>query len=628
LAINTIVEYLKFKKKSSFMDTTSNIAGTSVDMPSQCTREALAEHILWLIRLRWIAVGCIVLACLMGTYVFPVLPHALPVYVCAGLLLLSNVLYLIAAKTGKSRAGRRDIAIAMIQVETDLVLLTAVLHFSGGVANPFFLLYVVPIIIATIILPKKMSYAALLTAILLFGLLAISELKQGIGLGYYPLGFSAAGGLWSEPVYALGAFTAFVSVLTVVRHLTRVVISRMTAKELEAARNNDVLQAVINAMGEGLIFTTTRANVAICNPAANLWCKNGDIKPEDVSIDDLPPALAEHIKNLLQGVDKASDWTERIEFDTGDPAHRHIEVKSGPVTGVDGQRLGYVIVGQDLTEHRKLTKDLMERTEEVTEINEMLKMSRIEMAQREKMVAIGQMATGIAHEIGNPLASISSVAQYLARKIEVNEQKEQLLIIQYHVDRISTILRRMLGLSRPATSEYKWTDINAVIDNTLSLINFDKRAKSVTIENNAGDDLPMMWLNPQNIEQVFINIFINALDAMNAKEQEQQHTLKIVTESKNDVVEIRISDTGIGMKPEVCKRAFESFFTTKEIGKGTGLGLYISYNLVTEVDGMISLESELDKGTTVMIRLPLRPKKELLAGDETKEDTVENKEAV
>ncbi len=293
-----------------------------------------------------------------------------------------------------------------------------------------------------------------------------------------------------------------------------------------------------------------------------------------------------------------------------------MEAKGCPVAGIDGKRLGYVIVGQDLTEHKKLETDLRERTEEVTAINELLRVSRIEMAQREKMVAIGQMATGIAHEIGNPLASISSVAQYLARKTTAYEQKEQLLIIQYHVDRISTILKRMLGLSRPATSEYKWTDVNSLVDNTLSLINFDRRAQSVTIENTAGTDLPMLWLNPQHLEQVFLNIFINALDAMNAKEEEQEHYLKITTKCRNDVVEIRVNDTGIGMKSEVCKRAFESFFTTKEIGKGTGLGLFISYNLLREIDGSIELESELGKGTTVIIRIPLRPRKNLITGDD------------
>jgi signal transduction histidine kinase len=103
---------------------------------------------------------------------------------------------------------------------------------------------------------------------------------------------------------------------------------------------------------------------------------------------------------------------------------------------------------------------------------------------------------------------------------------------------------------------------------------------------------------------------------MNAKDIEQEHNLKITTKCSNDVVEIRVSDTGIGMKPEVCKRAFESFFTTKEIGKGTGLGLFISYNLITEIDGTIELESELGEGTTVIIRIPLRPRKNLIAGDD------------
>jgi signal transduction histidine kinase len=240
------------------------------------------------------------------------------------------------------------------------------------------------------------------------------------------------------------------------------------------------------------------------------------------------------------------------------------------------------------------------------------------MAQREKMVAIGQMATGIAHEIGNPLTSISSVAQYLVRRLEIQEQKEQLLVIQYHVSRISNILRRILSLSRPATGEYKWTDINSLIENTLSLINFDKRAHSVTIENVANIDLPKVWLNPQHFEQVFLNIFINALDAMNAAAGERKHLLTISRRCDNGKIDIRISDTGIGMDPEVCKRAFESFFTTKEIGKGTGMGLFISYNLVAEVDGTLELESEPGKGTTVIIKIPLRPKNAIIPDDSVK----------
>ncbi|MHC4151660.1 MAG: sensor histidine kinase [Planctomycetota bacterium] len=186
----------------------------------------------------------------------------------------------------------------------------------------------------------------------------------------------------------------------------------------------------------------------------------------------------------------------------------------------------------------------------------------------------------------------------------------------------------MLRLSRPATAEYKWVDVNELIDNTLSLVKFDKRIGSIVIENISSTDLPMVWLNPQLLEQVFLNIFINALDAMDAKQEKQEHILKITREFKGEMIEVRISDTGIGMNPEVCKRAFESFFTTKEIGKGTGLGLFISYNLITEVDGTIMMESESGKGTTVVIRIPIRPKKNLIFGDDASSNFPRSDKAV
>jgi signal transduction histidine kinase len=525
-------------------------------------------------------------------------------------------------------AGRKETVLGMVQAEMDLIILTAVLHFSGGVVNPFFLFYTFQVIVATIILPRNLSFAVGLTAILLFGLLAVNQLEQGVLLGYHPLGLSTEGGLWMNPVYILSVFAAFVCMVVVAQYLTRMIIVRMAAKEIEAAHNHDVLRAVISAMAEGLIFVTGDGNIAICNPTAKLWKKNDNINSDDNSLDDFPPELAEHIRTLLSSDAKATGSAEEIKFNTEGPKSRYIEAKSCPVVGIGGQRLGYVIVGQDLSEHKKLEKDLLERTEEVTEINEMLKMSRIELAQREKMVAIGQMATGIAHEIGNPLASLSSVAQYLGRKLETHEQKEHLLVIEYHVNRISNILRRMLSLARPTTEEYKWTDINELIDNTLSLVNFDRRAKSVTIKNIANPDLPTAWLNPQHFEQVLLNIFINALDAMNAKQSEQEHLLQITREFKSQMFEIRVSDTGVGMSPEVCRRAFESFFTTKEIGKGTGLGLFISYNLVAEIDGTITMESELGKGTTVIIRIPRRPKKYLIDSDDEEKDSFDSARVV
>ena len=611
------------------MITKVGVTGEVTGTPVQCSREFLVEQNLWLIQLRWIAVAGVVAAVLANSYVlpYPVLTSALQIYICVCVLLLSNIVYLcIATKKGEG-ASPKDTVLAMVQVEADLVILTAVLHFAGGTVNPFFLFYIFHVIIATVILPRTLSFIVGLTTIFLFGLLAFNELNGGAWLGYFPLQLPAVGALWRNPVYLFGTFVAFVCTVVLAQYLTRIVIARMTAKELEAARNNELIKAVINAMSEGLMFVTAHKNVAICNPEAKLWKKNDRIGRTDDSLGDFPTTLSEHVEALFVGTDGAGGAGQTIEFDTADPEQRHIEAKSSSVVTVDGQKLGYVIVGQDMTEHKRLESDLLERTEEVTAINEMLKMSRVEMAQREKMVAIGQMATGIAHEIGNPLASLSSVVQYLGRKLSAYEEKEHLLLIEQQINRISNILKRMLSVSRPATAEYRWVDINEVIDNTLSLVKFDRRIRSVAIENVSGTDLPMVWLNPQLFEQVLLNLFINALDAMDAKQTETGHILKVTRECRDGMIEVRVSDTGVGMSPEVCKRAFESFFTTKEIGKGTGLGLFISYNLITEVDGSICLESKLGLGTTVVVRIPVRPKKDLIGGCNGQGDSVSGAKA-
>jgi signal transduction histidine kinase len=574
---------------------------------------SLADQTLWLISLRWVAVMLVVIGTLAGTYVFPVLMDPRPLYATALALLVCNIAYAVAARRQRGGKPRSAVTLATVQMEVDLLVLTAALHFSGGVTNPFCLFYVFHVIIATIILPRNLSFAVGLTAIILFGLLAANELNAGAILGHYPLQLSAGGGFWRNPVYGLAAFVAFACTVMIAQYLTRIIIVRMASKELEAAQSSNLLRAIINAMGEGLIFITAEGQVALCNRAAEQWRLNGGgADPE--SVDSFPASLAEHIKALADRK-RGTTWQDKtIEFHTGGPAPRLIEARTCPVTGLQGAPLGHVIVGQDLTEHKRLEADLLSRTEQVTTINEMLKMSRVRMAQREKMVALGQMAAGIAHEIGNPLTSLSSVVQYLGRKCADPEQQELCSVVDHHVRRISAILRRMLNHARPATSEYKWANVNEMVQNTLELIRLDKRAAGVTIADTHNAELPMVWLNPQNLEQCLLNIAINALDAMEAKGAGHEHRLTVVKTLRQEKVEMRISDTGVGMSPEVCRRAFESFFTTKEISKGTGLGLFVTYNLITEMDGTIELQSELGQGTTAIIRIPVRPKKDLLVG--------------
>ncbi|MCL5278717.1 MAG: ATP-binding protein [Planctomycetes bacterium] len=574
---------------------------------------SLADQTRWLISLRWVAVMLVVIGTLSGTYIFPVLMDPKPLYATALALLVCNIAYAVAARGPRGGHPQSTATLATVQMEVDLLVLTAALHFSGGVTDPFCLFYVFHVIIATIILPRNLSFAVGLTAIILFGLLAANELNGGAILGHYPLQLSAGGGFWRNPVYGLAAFVAFACTVLIAQYLTRMILVRMASKELEAAQSSNLLRAIINAMAEGLIFVTADGQVALCNRAAGQWRLHGSGADPD-SVDAFPATLAEHIKTLADRRSGLTSQDKTIEFHTGGPTPRLIEARSCPMTGLHGVPLGYVIVGQDLTEHKRLEADLLSRTEQVTTINEMLKMSRVRMAQREKMVALGQMAAGIAHEIGNPLTSLSSVVQYLGRKCTDPEQKELCRVVDHHVGRISAILRRMLNHARPATSEYKWANVNEMVQNTLELIRLDKRAAAVTIVDTYNAALPMVWLNPQNLEQCLLNITINALDAMEAKGAGGKHWLEVTKTLKEEKVEIRISDTGVGMSPEVCRRAFESFFTTKEISKGTGLGLFVSYNLITEMDGTIELQSELGQGTTAIIRIPVRPKKDLLVG--------------
>ena len=579
------------------------------------TSEAIKEQILWLIKLRWIAVSWVIIATLIGSYVFPVLVAPYLIYICAVILFFSNVIYFLFAERILKKDKSTVLKFGMIQLEIDLIILTLILHFSGGVVNPCYLFYIFHVIIAAIILPGNLSSAVALTTVFCFALLEINEFNGGAHFGYYPLQLSSIGGIWRNPVYALGVFAIFSFTVMLAQFLTRMTIKRMTDKELEAARNGVVLKAVINAMSEGLIFINNKGKMTICNPKASAWKNGYDTDGQEDNYDCFPDPLAEMLKNISLCGDKSTISGQTITFDTS-LEKRHVQANCCQVIGNQGRILGHVIVGQDLTEHKRLEEYLREKTEEVTNINELLKMSQVEMAQREKMVAIGQMATGIAHEIGNPLASISSVAQYLVRILTQHQHKEQLLVIQYHVNRISNILRRMLGISRPAASEYKWSDVNLLIENTISLISFDKRARGITIKNNPNPDLPLLWLNPQHLEQVFINIFINALDAMIAESDRLNHCLTITKKTNKGMIEIRIGDTGIGMSPEICRRACESFFTTKEIGKGTGMGLFVSYNLISEIDGTLNLESERGKGTTVIIKIPVKSKKALITSPE------------
>jgi len=221
-----------------------------------------------------------------------------------------------------------------------------------------------------------------------------------------------------------------------------------------------------------------------------------------------------------------------------------------------------------------------------------------QMMHSEKLASLGRLTAGVAHEIGNPLTSVFSFVQILKDMEQDEFKKESLETIYFHINRIADILKQFSGFSKMAPVELKKWKVNNLIEASLSLIQYDKRAKEISIIRDLSPDLPELATDGSQLSQVFVNLILNAVDAM-----PEGGTLTIRSWADNGAIMIRFEDTGIGIKRENMSRIFDPFFTTKE--KGTGLGLAVSYSIIKKLNGDLTVESEPFRGTkfTVSLRL-------------------------
>ncbi|MGB2954816.1 MAG: cache domain-containing protein [Anaerolineales bacterium] len=221
----------------------------------------------------------------------------------------------------------------------------------------------------------------------------------------------------------------------------------------------------------------------------------------------------------------------------------------------------------------------------------------------EKLALIGQLSANIAHELNNPLQGIVTFSHLL---LEDNlcadpDTKSSLEIIVGQADRCRDIIRGLLDFSRQRAPDKTYFDINSIINDCVSLVELQALFHNIQIIKNLQSDLPMAVIDPSQIERVFMNLIINAAEAM---EGNGHLTISTRENKATDDIEIAISDTGTGISEENIKRIFDPFFTTKDVGHGTGLGLAISYGLVRSHKGSILVDSELGQGTTFTVILP------------------------
>ncbi len=272
----------------------------------------------------------------------------------------------------------------------------------------------------------------------------------------------------------------------------------------------------------------------------------------------------------------------RITTRAGEQRTANIAV--APLLDRDFNSVGRIILVDDITERVTLESQL---------------------AQADKLSSIGLLAAGVAHEINTPLAVISSYAQMLSKQLRSDTRLSPVLDkITQQSFRAAEIANGLLNFSRTSTTEFRETNLNQVIRDTLSLLEHQFKTAQISVALDLADELPAINGNPGKLQQVFLNLLLNAKDAMPSG-----GNLHVAT-SVNGHVEARITDSGSGIAPEHLKRIYDPFFTTKTTPKpgdrrGTGLGLSVSYGIIQEHAGKIHVESAVGSGTTFQLEFPL-----------------------
>lgn len=242
-----------------------------------------------------------------------------------------------------------------------------------------------------------------------------------------------------------------------------------------------------------------------------------------------------------------------------------------------------------------LEKRVEERTHELQQVQNQL-------IRAGKMAALGELAAGVAHEINNPLTGVLTFSSLILKKMdEAHPWRRDMENIVQQTTRCRNIVKGLLDFTRQRKPDKRVTDLHQLIDRTLDLLENQARFQNVKINKEYRDDLPRVSIDGDQIQQVFMNILINAADAMG----DHGGTLTIRTAVLDGMVEIAFADTGCGIPQEHLSKVFTPFFTTKETGKGTGLGLAISYVIVQGHGGDIEVESEVGKGATFRVKLPI-----------------------
>lgn len=278
-----------------------------------------------------------------------------------------------------------------------------------------------------------------------------------------------------------------------------------------------------------------------------------------------------------------------------------------------GARVALCIL-RDVAEKKKMERDLITKHSELRnayveleKANANLKAMQETLVQSGKLAALGELAAGIAHELNQPLTVIKGFAQEamaIVGKAPVESVESCLDEIVEGAGKMERIISHLRNFTRKSTEDFEWVDVHAVIDESLLMLSKQLSTRGISVVKRYGDSLPKVYCNPFQLEQVFINLATNARDAIEAK-RSGVGTIEIETRLGANMIEVVYADDGCGIPEATKSKIFNPFFTTKEVGKGMGLGLSISYGILSRLNASILVESSVGKGSVFTIKLPV-----------------------
>jgi two-component system sensor histidine kinase PilS (NtrC family) len=513
-------------------------------------------------------------------------------YYFISLFYLVTIIYGLFLK--KTRSLKK---FAFIQFVLDHLFIIGLIYFTGGEESFFPITYIFSIIGSSILFYKRGAFLSASFATLLYGLLLVFQLYQWIA----PPGQSSASAL--ETGQTFYSLVIYMAAFYIVAFLSSTISEELKRKKKELIQKQadyhqleTFNQNIIQSLDSGLLTIDLSGRIIFLNRTGEKILNRNERELKETSIYGLFSKIDEVIERIRKKPSESFSNYQRYETLLTDQDGRKIYLgfSISPLTDTEGSSIGYTLIFQDITKYKEMEE---------------------QMKRVDKMAAVGVLAAGMAHEIRNPLASLSGSIQMLKSELTLNDYQQHLMEITLREsERLNALITDFLLFAHPPQIHKTFYPLRRIIHETLDLfIHSPYFHDGIRIFRPNGHEEIQAFVDPDQMKQVFWNLIINSAQALfdggeiriqlgKGNARDEISLLDSSTLKEKEWIKISVIDTGNGIAPQEKDKIFEPFFTTKE--NGTGLGLSIVHKIIESHNGLIKVESESGKGATFTVFLP------------------------